>query len=171
MTEKLKNVFLGCKWPDFLVTTSNRPGHCMISDDAKLLLDKLNVMYTAYSPVQLSSKRLIRARARDTEHLLMTNEMLPYSMLPIKHLSPFYHPWNFILQDWMIHCEKICTFILGFSANKDTKDGLTNYCIWPIQTCFRSWCINLNMDLHNRATLCQTYWEVVAIKWRWWSIQ
>ena len=61
----------------------------MISDDAKLLLDKLNVMYTAYSSVQLSLKRLIRAKAQDTEHLLMTNEMLLFSMLHIKHLNLF----------------------------------------------------------------------------------
>ena len=147
MTKTFKNVFLTRKWPDFHVTTSNRPGHCMISDDAKLLLDKLNVMYIAYSPVQLSSKRLIRARAWDTEHLLMTNEMLPHSMLPIKHLSPFYHRWNFILHEYMIHCEKICPCILGLSAKKDTKDGQTIYCIWPIQICSRSWCINLKKGL------------------------
>ena len=57
----------------------------MISDDAKLLLDKLNVMYTAHSPVQLSLRRLTWTRARDIEHLLMTNETLLHSMLPIKH--------------------------------------------------------------------------------------
>ena len=76
----------------------------MISDDAKLLLDKLNVMYTAYSPAQLSLKRLIRTRTRDTEHLLMTNEMLLNSMLRIKQLSRFYLSWDFISQVHIVHC-------------------------------------------------------------------
>ena len=61
-------------------------------------------MYTAYSPVQLSLKRLTRTRTRDTEYLLMTNEMLLHSMLRIRQLGRLYLSCDFISQVYIIHC-------------------------------------------------------------------